>query len=105
MLPRPATRREPDPYLDRITEILRRALHDKACAVYLFGSRADGTNTAVSDYDIAVLGDNLSRELSLARELLEESTIPFKVDVVDLNVTSAEFRRNVERDGVLLWRN
>ncbi len=95
----------PDPDLDRITALLRPALGDRPCAVYLFGSRATGSHSEISDYDIAVLGDDLGNELSAARELLEESTIPFTVDLVDLAATSAEFRRQVLEEGILLWKN
>lgn len=93
-------------YIRQIESILKRALTGRTCEVYLFGSRATGDHSRVSDFDIAVLTtDDLSRELSLAREWLEESTIPFKVDVVDLRSASAAVRRRALTDGVLLWKN
>ena len=92
--------------LDRITAILVRALSGKSCRVYLFGSRATGTAHPTSDFDVAVLADDdIRRELSLARELLEESNIPFKVDVVDLRLTSPAFQAKTQIQGVLLWKN
>ena len=92
--------------LDRITAILVRALSGKSCRVYLFGSRAAGTARPTSDFDVAVLADeDIGRELSRAREMLEESNIPFKVDVVDLRLTAPTFRAETQSQGVLLWKN
>jgi predicted nucleotidyltransferase len=92
--------------LDRITAILVRALSGKSCRVYLFGSRAAGTAQPTSDFDVAVLAEeDLRRELSLAREMLEESNIPFKVDVVDLRQTAPAFSAETQAQGILLWKN
>lgn len=93
-------------YLSQIEAILASVFKDKECAVYLFGSRAAGTHAAVSDFDIAVLAaEDMSRELSLAREMLELSNIPFTVDLVDLRDAPAAFGRQVQAGGILLWRN
>ncbi len=95
-----------DRYLSQIKSILSSVLKDKECTVYLFGSRAASRHTAVSDFDIAVLAaEDVSRELSRARERLELSNIPFTVDVVDLRATSAEFSRQVQEEGIILWKN
>ena len=92
--------------LAQIKTILRRALGAKRCAVYLFGSRATGSARPTSDYDIAVSADeDISRELSIARDWLEDSTIPVRVDVVDLRRAAPSFRLAAQTHGVLLWRN
>ena len=44
-----------DVYLDRIVAILRQALRQTTCHVYLFGSRAEGRSRNASDFDIGVL--------------------------------------------------
>jgi predicted nucleotidyltransferase len=70
--------------------------------VYLFGSWARGTAGPTSDVDLAVD----PREplppgvLARLREALEESTIPLRVDVVDLADTDAAFRDRVRREGI-----
>jgi predicted nucleotidyltransferase len=93
-------------YLAQIRAILADALNGKSCSVYLFGSRATGVHTQISDFDIAVeAAEDVSRELSVAREKLELSNIPFKVDLVDLRDTSKAFARLVHAEGILLWRN
>jgi predicted nucleotidyltransferase len=74
--------------------------------VYLFGSRANGTMTRYSDIDVAVL----SRQslpvglLSTIREQLEDSQIVYKVDLVDLNEVSTEFKEKVINEGIL-WKD
>lgn len=95
-----------DRYLGQITSILSRVFKDKECNIYLFGSRAIGEYGRTSDFDIAVLSsEDVSRELSFAREMLDLSNIPFTVDLIDLNATSEEFLRRVEEQGILLWKN
>ena len=95
-----------DVYLDRIVAILRQALQQTICHVYLFGSRAVGQSRDASDYDIGVLAErSVSRQLGRARELLEASTIPFTVDLVDLTTVSASLRGLVQARGLLLWSN
>ena len=90
-----------EPYLTQIQEILHQVLHD--CEIYLFGSRATGQYSTVSDFDIAVSATrDIDRELSLARERLEHSAIPFTVDLVNLNATLEEFASQVRQGGILL---
>lgn len=94
------------PALAQIIAILAQIFSDESCAVYLFGSRATHRATATSDFDLAVLAaQDVSYKLSLAREKLEQSNIPFKIELVDLRVTSAAFSRQVQTEGVLLWKN
>jgi uncharacterized protein len=95
-------------YLSQVRDILQNALADAdvSCRVYLFGSRAKGTAYQGSDADIAVIADeDISLTLSRVRAILEESTIPYKIDLVDLNRTSPDFQEKVLADGVLIWKN
>lgn len=94
------------PYLDQIKIILLSVFRDVPCVIYLFGSRATGTPSPVSDFDIAILAErDISRELSAAREKLEMSTIPFKVDLVDLRSASPALARHVMTEGILVWKS
>jgi uncharacterized protein len=70
--------------------------------VYLFGSWARGAQRATSDIDVAIeSAEPLPRALLASlREALEESTIPNRVDVVDLAETDAAFRDRVHREGI-----
>ncbi len=71
--------------------------------IYLFGSRARGDASAESDFDIAL--DNQSKIdeeiVSLIKEDLEESTIPFTVDIVDLQHISQTLKNEILKDGKL----
>jgi len=93
-------------YLSQITSILGRIFRDKKCSIYLFGSRATDKYTPVSDFDIGVLAsDNISRELSAAREMLEVFNIPFTVDLVDLSTSPGTFVRKVKEQGIVIWNS
>jgi predicted nucleotidyltransferase len=98
-----------EPYLSQIKVILERVFGPGARSsyeVYLFGSRATNRYHDVSDFDIGVQSSrDISRELSIARELLADSNIPFTVDLVDLSATSEEFARQVLQEGILLWES
>lgn len=79
---------------------IREFFSGKPVKVYLFGSRARGDNTPYSDVDIAVEADvDLRRELTELRTILEESSLPYKVDIVDLRGASY-LKETVEREGV-----
>ncbi len=91
-------------YLPRITEILRRVFAGLRCSVWLFGSRATGRAGAASDFDLAVSStEDIFPLLVRARDELEESTIPFRVDLVDLREASREVAEEVRLKGILVW--
>jgi len=93
-------------YLSETISILSHMFQGKHCRIYLFGSRAIGDDTETSDFDIAVLAsESVSRELSIAREMIEASNIPFAVDLVDLSGASETLVRRVQEKGILLWSN
>ena len=94
-----------DRYLSQIKTLLANVFKSQECTIYLFGSRARGTPAAVSDFDIAVVAaEDISRELSLAREMLELSNIPFTVDLVDLRAAGEELSRQVQAEGIMIWK-
>lgn len=63
--------------------------------VFLFGSRACGNARFNSDIDIGVWGSNrLSiQQKNAIEEALEESIIPFKVDIVDFTLADENFKK------------
>lgn len=66
--------------------------------VYLYGSRARGDNQKFSDVDLALEGDiDLSKLAELNLDL-EESNLPFQVDVTRLNKISEDFLKLIEGD-------
>lgn len=73
--------------------------------VFLFGSRARKDHTPQSDIDIAI--DNTTAitfcTLGQIKEKIEESTIPFSVDIVDLNNTSSDLKKQILQEGII-WK-
>jgi predicted nucleotidyltransferase len=74
--------------------------------IYLFGSRAKGTHRKNSDIDLAVdAGKELPRvDIGEARDMLNESNIPFKFDVVDLQAVNKEMQDAIRKDGIV-WKS
>lgn len=83
-------------------DIVARELKGLRVRVFLFGSRAHGRPAPSSDIDIALLAETpLPRAvLGRIREAFEESTIPFRVDVVDLAAADEAFREAVLAEAV-----
>lgn len=89
------------------------------CALYLFGSRAEGTDGPLSDYDFAVLfRDSLlvkpGRKIdflyqSLYSLLSDISPRTTKNDVIDIvflqNGVSLELQAHVVKNGIILFEN
>jgi predicted nucleotidyltransferase len=99
-----------NPTRTRAVEKLRRIVLDELgnrdAAVYLFGSHARGEVRHASDIDIAILprGDLPYAFFADLAGKIEESTIPYEVDLVDLREVDAAFRQEVLRTGIK-WRD
>lgn len=79
---------------DKIKQIVGNLLPEGKYNVFLFGSRVSGKNLKWSDYDIGVLGDKplpLDKKAEIV-EALEESDIPYLVEVVDFSRVSDKFK-------------
>lgn len=89
-------------YLDEARELVLRALEGFPADVYLYGSWARGDARRTSDIDVAVLPKSPIPPSVLAklRESLEESHIPYPVEVVDLASASSSLRERVLKEGV-----
>lgn len=70
--------------------------------LYLFGSFARGEERTSSDIDVAIDAQQaLSRaQMVQIRESLEESNIPYTVDVVDLHHVSELLKRKIFEEGL-----
>ena len=68
--------------------------------VWVFGSRAIWTTKKSSDLDLAVdAGLMLSRKENRAlSDAFDESSLPYKVDVVDMHNVSSTFKGIIEQD-------
>ena len=72
--------------------------HLPGVEVRAFGSRVLGTPKSWSDLDLAVVGKTRidPKILTSLQEAFEESDLPYRVDVLDWNAISPEFRRLIE---------
>ncbi len=73
--------------------------HIPDCEIRVFGSRIHGTAKPYSDIDIAIkCAEPIDRRtLSRLKEALQESTLSIRVDVLDWNSISEEFRGVIEK--------
>lgn len=69
--------------------------------IYLFGSRARGTETVTSDIDLALdTGKELSVfDIEKAKNVLEALNVPQKIDIVDLNSIPLEMKQIILKEG------
>lgn len=67
--------------------------------IYLYGSRAKGTFHDRSDIDLAI---DAGHEIFLgeARAVMEATSIPYKIDLVDLHCISRDFKNEVTKVAV-----
>jgi uncharacterized protein len=83
-----------------IKQVLRTLLPENM-PIYLFGSRARHDHRWNSDYDLWVDGD-LPRALIISIiEHLDESFVPFKVDIVTTPQLKGRFAERVKKEAVL----
>ncbi|MDL5046547.1 nucleotidyltransferase domain-containing protein [Oscillatoria amoena NRMC-F 0135] len=88
--------------------VVRRLLatHVPECEVRAFGSRVTGKAKPYSDLDIALLGPTrLSiNRLAALREAFQESDLPIRVDVIDWEGISENFRAIIAGNFELLQK-
>ena len=92
-------------HIETIKRIL--AQYVPGCEVRAFGSRVIGPAKEHSDLDLAVVaGERMERRAKmLLREAFEESDLPFRVDVIDYNAVSNEFRVIIDANYDILQKS
>lgn len=90
--------------LDAVQRIFRAAGFEQDAEFFVFGSRAKGAARRGSDLDIAInLGRPLtSKEHHFLVDQLDESDLPYRVDIVDLQTVSKIFKEMIEPNMVAL---
>lgn len=88
---------------DQLLEIIQK--HVPKCKIYLSGSRATNTEKPGSDIDVALDAGSPIPPQKILKMLvdLDETTIPVKVDIVDLQTASQELKNDVFSEGIL-WK-
>ena len=92
--------------LAEVRRMVLEGLAGYAVSVYLFGSHARGTARRTSDIDVAILPFESIPPwvLSALRGALEESHVPYQVDLVDLSMADPAFRERVMQEGIV-WNS
>lgn len=89
-------------HLELVEEILLKRVPFARARV--FGSRVAGTSVEYSDLDLAIEAEK-RMDLATIGHLkmdFEESPLPFRVDVLDFNALSPEFKKAIESHCELL---
>lgn len=85
-------------YIDFVKETILAEIPN--IEIFIFGSRTQGNALEYSDVDIALKDKekiSIDKILKL-RVKFENSTFPYKVDILDLNNVKDEFKKIIEKD-------
>jgi predicted nucleotidyltransferase len=86
----------------RDARIIETILEKYPYEFYAFGSRVTGKQRPLSDLDLSFLEAIPFSDLSQIMTEFEESDLPFKVDIVDYNKCSENFKKIIKQDMILL---
>jgi predicted nucleotidyltransferase len=88
--------------IDGLKSFLSFFFKDSDVEVFLFGSRASGKSIHTSDIDLAFLSNaDISYKLSALREILDNSNLLQKVDLIDLK--NAPSLKNIVKSEGIRW--
>jgi len=85
-------------HLDMLKNVLRSFIPN--CEIRAFGSRVNRTNREYSDLDLAIVSEGKidNRTLWKIKNALMESRLPFRVDVLDYNAISENFKKIINSE-------
>ncbi len=95
-----------DTYLSQMRKLALKVTENLDCTLFLFGSRACGTQRRSSDIDIGISGLDEKTFLRTRDRLLselEESTIPHRVDLVNMDTAAPGFK-TIAMQKVVVWK-
>ncbi|QTN00688.1 nucleotidyltransferase domain-containing protein [Sediminibacillus dalangtanensis] len=93
--------------LNELKRVVEKTMPHHDVTVYLFGSWARMQQKQSSDIDIAI---DAERPISPALkqrllDALENSKIPYHIDVVELAEANDSLKQNILQEGVILWKD
>lgn len=93
-------------YLSQLKKIVLNELKDEKVKVFIFGSRARGDNYTASDVDIGYVsyGKLDEKKITMLKYKLENSNIPYKVEIVNFNEVSKDFKKEALKD-IEIWKD
>jgi predicted nucleotidyltransferase len=86
-----------------LRSILATTFPQRDVRVGVFGSRASGPARPDSDLDIVLDGNVPAHVVMHLQESLEQSDLPFAVDLVQYRSVSADFRRRIDAQRIDLF--
>lgn len=89
-----------DKYLKEIARTVREIAEGKAVKAFVFGSSV--RKDQFGDCDLGVMGEVTDAQVRALKERFVESTLPYKVDVINFNTVTPAFRKNVMSDK-MIW--
>ena len=93
-----------DEYLNIVKSTILSLVDKNKVSVFLFGSRADNNYRHDSDVDVGFwANEGLDKNLFIKiNELLEESIVPYHIDLVDFSRTNESFRK-IALKNIVIW--
>jgi uncharacterized protein len=92
-------------YISMIKEIIFSVIDKNEYKVFMFGSRATQKFKNYSDVDVGILGKKpLGKLYYKIINLIEESVIPYKVDIVDFALVDEQFK-NIALQEIEIWND
>lgn len=89
-------------YTDKVRQIIKAFDPAGSNRYFLFGSSI--RKTAFHDIDLGVVGNaRAGKRLAALRDLFYDSSIPYKVDVVDFDAADADFKKFVFGNEPIVW--
>jgi uncharacterized protein len=93
-----------DEYLSKLRKIILSFFEKDDIMIFVFGSRARKDNYGHSDIDIGLLPKkNICYKTAVLWEKIEETNIPYKVDLVDFSEVSDDFKKEAFKD-IIIWK-
>ena len=91
-------------YINMLKEIILPLVDTEVVMVFLFGSRVSGKHSSRADADIGLLSDDklLDHLFHKIRNAVDESIIPWKVDIIDFTRVSSSFKEEALKE-IIIW--
>lgn len=89
-------------YMQQLKELILSHFDQDEVTIVLFGSRARKEHKKYSDVDIGLIPARGIDEkvITLLKEKIENSNIPYKVDIININEVTEDFRKQILKDAV-----
>jgi len=86
-------------YVSEIKQQVKNVYSKKGASFFVFGSSVNKTN--FGDVDLGVMGEVDAKLVRILKENFEDSTFPYKIDIVNFEKVSDKFKDNVFSKKVL----